>query len=579
MEPERHSLKEGKGAVFNNPAELELWSDPEWRGFRVFEAEPRGFSLTSDQRRQQQAALRGLSAKDACFWLSLVAHARKPGQLDWLTQSRGGRPWGPVPVAEMESAVKEASHALRVTIQTLVLEVGDYCRLNRGITAACKGSCGFWRLLLVPSTVGYHVLPICQENDDMVRKSKLFPVVAEPPVVVEPKQPEVAVPCPPCLVAVEQPKVANVDPEWLDLGETAVGLDSANQGDPAVPLPLEGDGALNEFRVVYHGPWEPPHGMLWRSGQWSSTLTSWKGQGLHPIDDLMDVFYPAHVYAATTQNIEEFGTGVHFLPVPEELRPPLRYMLTGTTRARTVTDGLTAAQIFKAGDTVVHRGHKYAVLERNLMGYSTLRLSLVDWTFGQAVRGAIDATIRLPFNMICRVVPDALVPSSLRAPRSTHVVPHGLVNVAQGVMSRAQYATFAKYLPEEQQATFGIFRSTSAAVGYEGEFFTPAVDAVQASKELVSVSATIPHSLAGGAPFAHGKCFSCGDEYRRGKRMPGRLCGCPMTPAARSAAQGYHVCALNSVVYPGVVSTSTCHPPLKSGKKSAVGPQAFRFRH
>jgi hypothetical protein len=299
---------------------------------------------------------------------------------------------------------------------------------------------------------------------------------------------------------------------------------------------------ISEPPLRYHGVYAPPTEMEWVGGWWPSVDGAGQKVGTWlPAFKMM-----ADVRSACLESLDRLDA-VYYLPYS----PVHGLTVKG---CRTLTDGTRATMLFEEGDVVASEGHHFRVEKVRVREFDLLQLV--------SMRPKAIATL----SRWARVI---------RAPRSIAIEPKLPAALPVDLKNRLEWTVAMQVAPEPELAPLGVLRSQAAKLQFDGTTVGPwevghALRVIRQS----TASASVPFGYAGGKPYAWGYCYSCGKSLPGS--MPGRLCGCPQTGAARSVAEGWHVAAHGRPCYPGVVETMSRHPPLKKGKETMATPSVFR---
>lgn len=343
---------------------------------------------------------------------------------------------------------------------------------------------------------------------------------------------------------------------------------SDSQSSPK-PIPTKGtaferylenctiSGYAGATSLAYQGVWEPVEG-TWVGGWWSSTFSVEKSAPsiIPTTPDLA---------SATADQASVWADSIKYLPIPAAI-PGCH--LVGD---RTLADGHHSVQYFKAGDTVVIDRREYSVREEVWQGLSVLALHPA-WEPTCITR----AFLHLFYGV---VVPLLFVLGGLigLGPiRSLTVVRNHMgFGFDEETKKRADYALLGPLVAKESAAAFGNLKNQAATRQYGADAPCPYRAFYYATHEGKFVQAT--YGITGGKPYPWGAyCYSC-DRQLPGT-FPGRLCGRCVEPASAALIRdGHHVTSIGDpVVYPGVVTTESRHPPMKAGKETVATPQCFR---
>lgn len=538
-----------------NPARNAVWAG--WERFTCFEAVD---SPLLTEVKAHDSLTRALAKRDlsqACVWLSLAAHMRG-SRYELVLKALAERKWGEVPGERLHAVLNEWCRKANARWVLYGPSSGgaDSHVLEQLCSAAPMGSktrdC--WNFLQVQSDVGLHLLPLEQASDRIVPHDLIFP--APPAPLSDPSPSESVIPD---AASVGLPKPAK----------------SAGGPTPFQPLP----GQIRPFTIAYEGVFPPPadfsvpmdddaadgwqvvevygdhllvgpqYGFSWTCGWLDSEAAPerpsyWRDR-------------PQVVSATTALFARHGGAVLYYLPSSHRFRPLGR---------RGLTDGVVNFTYFTAGDTLTRGGERWVAVKTQFHGIEMLKVvRSSEWTVFGALRETVrDCANSLP--LLSDLIGIKPPPVSVLAPC---VEP-----LPVSVTDKMAYDVARMRMPEEaqplMQRAFVEWQSTQG-----GEGAPKAEVAANYVSSLLDHNSAVPFSYSGGHPFEWGYCYSCGANLP-GKRMPGRLCGCDPTPAARICSQGGRIAKLGGVTYPGVVTTMSQHPPLKEGKQTLATSQVFR---
>ncbi len=345
----------------------------------------------------------------------------------------------------------------------------------------------------------------------------------------------------------------------------------------AVPALPNGPSRQLAAEVPYNGLWPPPQfkdsrdadGVLtkrtctWQCGWWPNTAPHGRTPTMRLARRVPDVV------SASSDQVSVWVDSVLYHPYPGGLN-------FESMGQRTLRFGGRGIQYFAAGDSVKVDRSYYAVEEVQVDYCETKLLRLVH-TSDDGLLGSLSRKIRTGTRG-AQSIAAGLV--------STFDLPHHAITITPGQLcstispenkSRANYSALAMVLPAEAMPVFGRLENGAARVQFDAEQGAPdPFEAARYSTETLKVIGKRPFSYSGGTRFDWGYCYSCGREAPIAK-CPGRLCGCGPTPCAIQVAEGRHVASYaQPIVYPGVVQTTTRHPPLKKGVETWATEANFR---
>jgi hypothetical protein len=462
---------------------------------------------------------------------------------------------------------------------------------------------GHWNLLLIPSDVGYHVVPLAKPNKDAVLR-----LLAEPQEAREdPAGAEVAHED---LVEVQADAVEGDEGESPDpsAGEWEAEVSAAqalalmaeleSDGQTLVEMvveepPLwEDEGIMRLFRgpcdlirragefecpqvegpfslsslfkpryktvFKYRGIWEPPAGFDWVGGGWPSTENSRCTKS--------SVTRAPALCSADLESVSQWKESVLYLPKPPVVQ---NCWVVGNC---SLTDGVRTTQFFNSGDVVKIGNYHYRAQEEVFAGLEVLRL-IRSTEVGclRAVGHSVRASLRNAWsNTVSLLTLGAVTLPKVEAHVETRPSQGA---VSRDVLSRMEWALMSSLAPPECSAMVNVARNYAAMKEF-GEEAPSAFKVAQVASALNGACRKVPFGFAGGRPYRWGYCYSCGKALPG--KMAGRLCGCSQTPMARTVAAGNHVTSHGKPVYPGVVATQSRHPPLPPGKETQATSQCFR---
>jgi hypothetical protein len=474
----------------------------------------------------------------SCVWLSLLAHAGSTYACEWLASKR----WGIVQLERVPDLVAAFCRANETTICLWdVIQDGTNANLAANpLTFKPKRVNPMTptvHVALVTMDWGFHMVPLQKPDYKVVVKagpisgdasvgadvstssSSLPP---SPPVAPTPVEPE------------PTPTTAGVPPpEFSDLGKL---FGVGPSGPIAKPVRV----------VTFDGIHAPPACWKWRRGCWSSTGTSEA-----TLSQVLPMLRP-DVVSATEEYALSYLDLVLYLPV--EIQPPLFL-----AKRRTVTDGNNVARFFLEGDVIRAGSSSYIARPVRYEGRDLLAL----------VRNTTSL-----FGILAKAIRDRV--PFINSATSVVLETNGEVAVEDESKQSALWAMVVNTTKEPIEiAALSRFRNSAAAQGYGKE----AVKADDASNWVRERRRHYPALEGVGGRFQWGYCYSCGKE------LPGtfksRLCHhCGQrknSSLGRMVADGLKVTsAASRVVYPGVVNTTSRHPPLKEAESFATD-QNFRL--
>lgn len=312
------------------------------------------------------------------------------------------------------------------------------------------------------------------------------------------------------------------------------------------------------FGSIFHGFWCPPRGFQWRDG--------WVAETYDPIRSLrcLGPGMP-QVCSATARYAIRYGDAVLYMPVPEGVHKTWNGVLAG--------ESFSGEAFFGLGAKVRLDETDFAVVHDDSLGCPLLRLERLErpWLlerFAKEARMYISAEMR-----------NSGVDSFFDAPlyANSISITSDAARLSPEHSKRLQYLATIRGLTDPSEVAMVGCIQHQAAVAHWGEEAPQAESALQQTRELL---ATIPGKqvrYAGGLSFPWGDCYSCGKAFDG--RFSSRLCEtCSKTngPVGRLVAEGLHVVPPEGVIYPGVVTTETRHPPLKSSKRTIATERGFR---
>ncbi len=533
-----------------NKCAIEAWRG--WERFSVFDGDKETLLAST----AASAALVGVCAKrdlsHACVWLSLAAHMNQDRYAPILA-SMAKVQWAEVAGERLESVLHEWCR--KANARWVLHEApagGESTTLTQVSSAAPAGAQtrDVWHFLRVASDVGYHLLPIGGPSDVVVPWVDLFP--APPP---EPT-PQEAPPAEPVLVA--EPVTTPLAPPTPTSSpaprtfptvqkQRGVYVSGTRRYEGIFPPPpdrvvIPDSCGREEFRRS--NPVYPPvQSFSWMAGWLASEGIVGRPSYWRRRPD---------VASATTDNFARYAdTVVYYLPKAHRFTPVGR---------RGLTDGVSQFTFFAAGDTLTRGGVEWAAVKFQWEDLELLKV------VRRADAGVLSAATEPAGYWLNHFFSRGPPPVVVKAPCAEQL--------PSAVTDRMAYDIARQDADDALQPL--INRGWVEWQAQQGGATAPKAEVVyNYARQLREHTAHQPFAYSGGRPFLWGYCYSCGKQLPSG-RMPGRLCGCAQTPAARMLANGQHIAHLGGVVYPGVVTTESKHPPLKSGKQTLANSQCFR---
>jgi hypothetical protein len=599
-----------------------------WDRFAVFEEADRPLAVDAEILPLAGGMLHKRDLTEACVWLSIASHLNRSSQA-MLLRSLGKEKWGVVGDEALPSVLSmwaRRAYASWRLWEAVPFKGADTITLTEVCSGAPAGGRTRvqWNFLRTQSDQGYHLLPLDRVKDIFVLSSELYPngeatdeclgSSVSNPAVAESSEPSCPETSPPRLLTwAEKGKAVCVPPPAPCVSDTSpppcpsklaggvgvgaqvpvrLGIPSATQrrsefihtelldeeeylllGDSdeqtrwmsetafseereEIAYPLGACGPIDVPRLRYVGEWAPMshcyhrgtlHKVDWTSG-WMVSLNP----GVAMPSPLLRG--SVHLAAASVKQAAWYLDSVLYYPLPSGSG------LTPMGR-RDFTDGVEQVSTFRHGDTLQIAGESWSA-SWSVNGEELLCLTRVEKPALPSLSHFVRThTVRL--RQWCGLSPPTTV---VRAPQ-----PEPLDDE---VKLRIDWTAVQQSAPDELQAMLQQARNVAASRRW-GETAPNPFSSSNYVAGLGPLVKSRPFGYAGGRPFRWGYCYSCG-KLLPSARMPGRLCGCPPTPAARTLARGEHVTCVGGVVYPGVVSTESQHPPLKEGKETLATDQCFR---
>lgn len=628
--PERQRSSRRKEPGFDNSAQAAVWAG--FEDLITLETDQFGLRLhDTATARKVEALLKERNGPGTCAYVATLAHCRREHQVD--LHRALFRKWGPLPAESVDNWLALVSRKFEVTVRVMrvrerepgVLHISDH-----SVVTSVRPK-GRWDLLEVPTKQDgvdvFHFLPVSNAADDVlvVLPDRVAqPVVAPPaqmvietaqsstpavpqvPAVAEttlgaedvrtelPTQPECVAAFTtefPCLRILGRTlPISSKLPNTELLVQTALWSEDAtrdlsdlvttycsdtdsvvvNRGEPGdnpAPLGAWDPDPLETLR--YEGIWEPPPGRFdWRGGWWPQTRPRWK-------EETSTWRRDAQVCAATLESASLFRDSVLYLPLQDPVSLCRRGISVVGERTLTTGAGGRLTQFFRAGDVVRLDDREFSVGADYTLGMPLLRLIDAASEAGPFEKMGKDIAAAARNVFSCRLF-------GRLEPHLCSVIPGTVVQWDEEVRQRVDWATVVATAPSEYAGPLDVCRKVAAADKWV-ESRVPAFETARRVKVQIDAAATAPYSYLGGtlarkgSHFPWGDCYSCGGLLPMGRRLPGRLCGCEnRTPAARTALTGQHVATIGQVVYPGVVQTTSHHPPIKDGKRTIATESVFQ---
>ncbi len=567
--PSRREDNKGNGRAYGrspNPMRAKAWGG--WERYACFEACDSPLLTDPSSHDAMVRVQAGRDLSQACVWLSLAAHMRGK-RFELVLAAMAKRQWVAVPGERLHSVLNEWCRKAnsRWVLHGITSGDADCCSLEQLCSAAPSGSAtrDCWHFLQVESDVGLHLMPLEQPSDTLVPRELLGPALPEPHL--DPPAPE---PVAPGAVPEQQEQACAPVPAALQ-PELALVLAPA-EVQPAPPqAPLREPGQYYDETLRYEGVFPPPPdaGAFDGYSKWVDSglnlgqpvAFSWMAGWLSSegIDARPSYWRRRPVLVSATLDLFAVygGTVLYYLPKAH------RFTAVGR---RGLTDGVGTFTYFTAGDSLTRAREDWVAVKTHVCGLDLLKVvrRSDESIFGSIVEHISEAfSCPRPLRDLLDVSPP---PVQIRAPCA--------VALPESVTDKMAYDVARMTLPENAQPLIQrAWIEWQASQGGEGA--PKAEVAANYATNLLEHSAKRPFSYSGGHPFEWGYCYSCGAQLP-GRRMPGRLCGCDPTPAARVYADGGRIAKLGGVTYPGVVTTTSRHPPLKSGKRTLATSQVFR---
>lgn len=561
--PSSREVNKGTGHFGHSPNPMRQHGWGGWERYTCFEA--CDSPLLTDPC-VHDAMVRHLSGRDlshACVWLSLAAQMRSK-RFELVLASMAKRQWAEVPGEKLHSVLSEWCRKAnaRWVLYGVTSGGAECCSLEQLCSAAPAGAAtrDSWHFLQVQSDVGFHLMPLEQPADVIVPRDILCPAQPEP--ARDPPGPEPAAPG----QVPEAGELVAAQPDQPREPCNAVEVQPVPK-----PVPMREPGQYHDETLRYEGMFPPPPDADAYDGydKWSDSglnvgkpvAFSWMAGWLSSegIDARPSFWRRRPVLVSATLDMFALygGTVLYYLPKVH------RFTAVGR---RGLTDGVGSFTFFTAGDSLTRAREDWVAVETHVCGIDLLKV------VRRSDEGILDAIVEhisdalscpKPLRSLLDLSPP---PVTVRAPCNTQLPVF--------VTDKMSYDVARMTMPENAQPL--IQRAWVEWQSSQGGEGAPKAEvAANYATKLLEHSAKQPFSYSGGRPFEWGYCYSCGAQLP-GKRMPGRLCGCAQTPAARVYADGGRIARLGGVTYPGVVTTTSRHPPLKSGKKTLANSQVFR---
>lgn len=547
-----------------NPCSLAAWAG--WLRFSAFDANPDALLADVCSHDRMVAALSKRDLSQACVWLSLAAHMRQK-RYEHVFGALASRHWAEVGVEQLYGVLNEWCRKAAARWVLYELSPGETgSRVLQQVSSSSPAGAltrDSWSFLRLGSDVGFHLVPLGEPSDVIMPNDILFP----PP------------PCPSAPITAPVPAVETVVVEVVKAPSPEVEPDWVVEDRPATPEPVKRRaGAFHEGTLRYEGIFPPPQDHVVVAGEavWPTLRSFWSGRRLmagHPVayswmagwweseglDARASYWRRSPVLvAATVDMFARYGGSVlYYLPSSHRFTPVGR---------RGLTDGVRRATFFTAGDSLNRDGVGWVAVNTRVCG---LQLLVVRRTSEcgslRAVTESVSAAFEAP-DLVRDLLGAGPPSATVRAPCNERL--------PSVVTDKMAYDIARMRAPESHQPL--IQRGWVEWQAQQGGEGAPKAEVVcNYAAGLMANADSQPFSYAGGKSFEWGYCYSCGRQLP-GQRMPGRLCGCAPTPAARVYADGGRIAKLGGVTYPGVVTTQSRHPPLKSGKETLATGQVFR---
>lgn len=524
-----------------------------------------------------QNALKQRAEDECCVYVSLCAHIAHTGERGSVLRSLVNKRWGPVEPHRIDTVLGEYAAKCKASYSLWRLRRdGDERVLEHARTVSPKHPTPglVWHFLELESDIGLHLVPVGQP-DEYATLDVAAPVGAPVPPPVN----EQAVDALPGAVRGPDGNLPEARPPVEGGGAAAVpaveraepaGRPAREPAGPAGELAFEGYvdgvalagdlspfpvwfregissavhvlGSLLKARPRYEGFYPPPEGMKWVGG-WQTIPVFYReglGSGY--------VLKAPHYCSATLDYAATYTTSVLYVPLPAGLDLEVLGNRTLGWQGRSVS-------YFCVGDVVCVGKTDYKALGCVVDGRDCIKLERINnpklWGLFDQVESWYPVRSR-----------------SMRQLTDCSVRPlKGATLMDPSTLCRVKWAIAERDVPEHLIAPFNRVQTVAAKNSYGVEADDPFV-ALNVIESVSGAAAPVQYAYRGGAPFEWGDCYSCGKRFPS-SRMPGRLCGCCL-PVARDVANGDRVAAIGRVVYPGVVQTTTRHPPLKEGKRTVA---------
>lgn len=265
------------------------------------------------------------------------------------------------------------------------------------------------------------------------------------------------------------------------------------------------------------------------------------------------------VVSATASAITTFGVGGAFVPLQPEDLAELQQI-----GARMYTDGLREVIPFYEGDRVVVQGCTYVVRR-----FEAPRNGALHFLRCQLL------TLELVETQLLEVWKSILSRVPWASERRRDVIVHPPTSpISAGKMVNRSKWMIASLVEKDpvRCALINRQRLSEAKHGFES-------DPEEKLILLKQLAEKFPKTKPCLGVFRWGFCFSCGIELPSKKKFPSRLCRACLSgnsTLGKVVENGDKVCsAATRVRYPGVVWTTTKHPPLKDGVKTVASDETL----
>lgn len=521
-----------------NLAYQRVWMGYEW--LQPFERKvmPIFQDLACAQKAAMDAHLDHLA--ESCVHLSLLAHAYDVPTVQWLDK----RDWHAIDLAQLFAVLRHFCARVKYTADVWVYDPDTGGKLEHmSKVGSQRGSIWNVNLLIVrtmDTDSALHVLPLCgvNANASIVKQAPLEKPVEKPtgevPTTSQPENPQEAQPAvlepeqgdaDPDQQGYEYPDVPAIEAEWLGRPlEDNAGPEDDYVLVPQIPGPPE---------VRFSGIEPPPANWSWCSSPWQSQVPrdrSW------PVVFRLD---RPHVCSALLSEVVKYGATVKYLPPTESDR--LYYLERGGNH---ITDGVIVDEVFVPGDVVTLGGVWYKCQPAVFGEVQVIEL----------VQSGLPTRQNCARRLLSHLTP--LIDSAKEA----CIIPLGKPKLPAESKSKAEW--IASVHSEADPLKLAIkqrLRQDAAADGYK------TLSAVDADRFTSLLARKYPAAqVVAGIPG----CFSCGQGGK--EKRCGRLCKSCAAGAnsqlGKMVADGHQVSGpSNRIVYPGVVNTTSRHPPLKTG--------------